>query len=1608
MTSEQDVVCASRMDEGEVEKQLTPLQPTTDKPEEDAAGRTSSDSPDGAKIDRAEPPVSRPTAPPPLSVNSFLTASPTTSPKASSNFRYPDQMAVCASIASGDASPVSTITTSATTNTSKSLFVSPSTTTMTTAGPLLPNLPAPVSVVQPSRCEWSSASEAAPTASSADGPPANSLLLQAGPWKSTPGASQEAAVAAAAAEAFSVVRHWFASPCSRASEPTSASGTPSPLLPPPPPPLANPFLPPSPATWGLGFQHQQPQPSGHRSSGFVPARPGSRTAQTGSASFLRGGKKRSHSQSSVNDLDIPSLTRSSQGSLNMLQAMQTSRSGVSSMGGSYGHLSAASLGASPVPIFDRRTSTNSTDNSVFGNSPQQPTASAGSAGGGGGGGFAPMVTPSSISRRAMPLRGTPRQATSCGTPNSSGSSTGSQAGGVYPNPTSSTAAAATTNPASFFYPCTSVSSGVGVFPGSAFHGCSPQLDKSSDPKDAESNSAVAMAFAAAAAAVAVNFGGGGGSGGGPPVSHHGWLPKACGSDPASAAATSSSSDGSSPASAPGIAPPLFSRKPQPPPANFMLSPQAMMLYHSAFHKSTSTAAAAAAAAAAPFYPRAQPQDAFPPPNYDWWLNRSGYPPRKDSCVPPVTTNTNGDSSTTGGGSLKGEDLSTSATSAAKPMKLEGGNASVAALMAGEEAGCSDDEEELMDEDGRIPQEGDPDFVETTCRWGNCQCQFDSQDELVKHISNEHIAGNKKSFVCFWRECVRGARPFKAQYMLVVHMRRHTGEKPHKCIFDGCSKRYSRLENLKTHLRSHTGEKPYQCEVPGCNKAFSNASDRAKHQNRTHSNEKPYVCKVVGCSKRYTDPSSLRKHVKTVHGAEVYANKKHKGESWSSRSCGGTGLSAAFRSSGGGGGGGGGAREESKGPTDGLSFFHDRRGNGARGGRGGGPKGGGHKTSGSSSGAFPEGTAAIPPQTMNRSMYPHSYHQNVLAMQHHQHAYSNSHDHHHFPHDAAQRAASVKRENLAGWDPHHQHQAWPCDWAQGHPRVGGGGVGGGGGGYSASRGWTSPRVGGAYQEPRYGDGYDVLMSQTANIEHSAARFVGGGVLGLSRTRYHHPQPVPPQTQFRSSVVSQATSCPSLVTDANVPAAFSPTPLFASFKPEDSRGAFPRSMRPQNPIKSEAGMRYPGATAPPSNGGQKMDMVDSSAAKDAGNSLLTAESGDRWHMSGGSASSGVGSGLTNLTQDSGYPESDLRPGIATPTTPTPVKDNPGGEPFQRAVKTDDKLLAWDAASQPPTGASQPLPEQAAQLSTTSSQVSSGLGSMVGSATGSSSCGGGDGSVRQSRISAQPLLSTVEATNKMAFWESRADREGGFTSDSSCLFSLASSQTTVSRGTDFGQARGSVASSFTGAPYSINNWSENQSEAEFLGQTAPRNVEGGYNPSLWPAGNSSGYLGATGYNASAAPAGSEQDASLRNCGVPNNSDWARAYPGQACGYPDYNFGGQSQPLSYPLYPSEHQSNVYRGYTGWNDASMAGSSNVATPTSFNTPYAGLFTEAMNSRLMAQQQGTNLEELQPAVTSSGGFGFGISTSASYDPLNSNLVVCSMPPLLQTEAASGMYPAAFN
>uniref|UniRef100_A0A673INI3 C2H2-type domain-containing protein n=1 Tax=Sinocyclocheilus rhinocerous TaxID=307959 RepID=A0A673INI3_9TELE len=58
------------------------------------------------------------------------------------------------------------------------------------------------------------------------------------------------------------------------------------------------------------------------------------------------------------------------------------------------------------------------------------------------------------------------------------------------------------------------------------------------------------------------------------------------------------------------------------------------------------------------------------------------------------------------------------------------------------------------------------------------------------------------------------------------------------------------------------EKPFKCEFDGCDRRFANSSDRKKHSH-VHTSDKPYNCKVRGCDKSYTHPSSLRKHMK-VH------------------------------------------------------------------------------------------------------------------------------------------------------------------------------------------------------------------------------------------------------------------------------------------------------------------------------------------------------------------------------------------------------------------------------------------------------------------------------------------------------------------------------------------------------------------------------------------------------------------------------------------------------------------------------------------------------------------------------------------------------------------------
>lgn len=61
---------------------------------------------------------------------------------------------------------------------------------------------------------------------------------------------------------------------------------------------------------------------------------------------------------------------------------------------------------------------------------------------------------------------------------------------------------------------------------------------------------------------------------------------------------------------------------------------------------------------------------------------------------------------------------------------------------------------------------------TCCLWEGCgPLEFNDHMELVRHVTSEHINKDRKApHICRWPDCPRKLKPFKANYMLDVHIR----------------------------------------------------------------------------------------------------------------------------------------------------------------------------------------------------------------------------------------------------------------------------------------------------------------------------------------------------------------------------------------------------------------------------------------------------------------------------------------------------------------------------------------------------------------------------------------------------------------------------------------------------------------------------------------------------------------------------------------------------------------------------------------------------------------------------------------------------------------------
>ncbi|KAH9296222.1 hypothetical protein KI387_039810, partial [Taxus chinensis] len=114
----------------------------------------------------------------------------------------------------------------------------------------------------------------------------------------------------------------------------------------------------------------------------------------------------------------------------------------------------------------------------------------------------------------------------------------------------------------------------------------------------------------------------------------------------------------------------------------------------------------------------------------------------------------------------------------------------------------------------------------------CGKRFATPSSLKDH-RNEH--SGDKPYKCKFKDCTMH---FKSKQLLCRHLKKH--ECAHRCMFEGCGKRFAFRERMIVHQKIHSNERPLVCPWEGCGKRFKWTNSLQGHK-RTHTGEKPFQC-----------------------------------------------------------------------------------------------------------------------------------------------------------------------------------------------------------------------------------------------------------------------------------------------------------------------------------------------------------------------------------------------------------------------------------------------------------------------------------------------------------------------------------------------------------------------------------------------------------------------------------------------------------------------------------------------------------------------------------------------------------------------------------------------
>ena len=90
------------------------------------------------------------------------------------------------------------------------------------------------------------------------------------------------------------------------------------------------------------------------------------------------------------------------------------------------------------------------------------------------------------------------------------------------------------------------------------------------------------------------------------------------------------------------------------------------------------------------------------------------------------------------------------------------------------------------------------------------------------------------------------------------------KRPFQCGYEGCGRKYSEKEYLRTHFVTHTGDSKLRCQLGECagKVVYRDARALTRHIHTKHTFERPYGCEI--CNRRFRRTDHLKHHMEHVH------------------------------------------------------------------------------------------------------------------------------------------------------------------------------------------------------------------------------------------------------------------------------------------------------------------------------------------------------------------------------------------------------------------------------------------------------------------------------------------------------------------------------------------------------------------------------------------------------------------------------------------------------------------------------------------------------------------------------------------------------------------------